>query len=108
MSDFDVEKEAERFTKAKGMGMPTIPEMVPHSFYGQVHDLLTRCRDATEEADIKAVCPEYCGRGCPPTPPTRMGGSAAVYEHVMENTGYCVRCSATGIHEHCRQREGQG
>lgn len=79
MSDFDAKKEANDFSCAYGVKRDA------------VELLLTRCRDATEEADIKAVCVSCYTVG----PPTR----------IDELTGWWHKtdlphpCKAGPIHE---------
>ena len=57
MSDFDVEWEAADWCTSHGMLVPNNDEERKSRWtYDDIKDLLTRCRDATEEECIKASC----------------------------------------------------
>ena len=100
MSSFNVEKEAERLLKDhiidQEVGSPT-------ALHYNLCSLLNRCRDATEGADIKAVCC-LCELGIPVA---EIGGEWMHPDPDDETDRTWMICDATPIHER-RQREEQG
>ena len=93
MSDFDVEKEADKIC-GDLVCCRTSANMMPI-----LVDFAARCRDATEEADIKLMCGLCC---LCDNPPLRVLAGHWEHEIPQAPTRYC---NASRLHERRRQRE---
>lgn len=90
---FDIEKEAEQFRKDHGLAA--------YVSLGDIEDFARRLRDATEQADAKAMC-WRCRVHSFPILKQYSGGEGELDWHHGD-----YPCCADAIHERRRAREDQ-
>lgn len=97
MSDFDIKEEAEAL-------LCQLPHRDTAARVALLLDFATRLRDATEEADIKAMC-SLCE---PEIPVAEIDGEWMHSDPDDETERAWMICDATPIRERSRAREEKG